>query len=187
MTDDAVKAHSFNRQVEVLRRRVGAARFAELEAALSPESRALIAKPPLGLGWLPVHRSTELLEKALLVLFKGDLAEMFEMGREQFKGDMSTLYRVFMRFASPHTLADRASAIFSTYQRGGTTMNCTAKEPNAVELLVENAVMPNPAFWSYLRGSIHAVIELSGVKRTEVKIISGGGRDPRALFRATWQ
>jgi|GEM_PF-1993881 len=183
-----IKANSFNRQIEVLRKRLGAARFEVLEQALSVETRALIARPPLPMAWIPTEHSTELLEKALSVGFHGHLGELFEVGREQFKGDMSTLYRVFMRLASPHTLADRASAIFATYQRGGgARMSCTAKAPQSVDLFVEHVRMPSPAFWSYLRGSIHAVLEMSGVKGTEVVIVRGGGSEPSTLFRGSWR
>ena len=83
-----LKANSFNRQIELLRARLGEQRFAELERALSAETRALIANPPLPMGWVPVERGMELLETALAVSFGGREQELFEFGREQLRGDM---------------------------------------------------------------------------------------------------
>lgn len=182
-----LKANSFNRQVELLRARLGPARFAALEHSLSAPTRALIAHPPLPMSWMPVEHAMELLEAALEVSFEGRTEELFALGREQFIGDMSTLYRAFMRLSSPHALAERAGSLFTTYQRGGAEMKCVAKTPHSVDFAVGPVPLASPAFWAYLRGTIHAVIELSGVRLPHVVLQSGGERDANAVFHVRWQ
>jgi hypothetical protein len=181
-----IKAAGFNSLIAVLRGMVPAPAFESFVAALPRECGDLIREPPLAVSWLPVAHVAPVHQGAFEHLFAREPAKMCELGRLQLRADMSGIYRLAMRVATPAYIAERTSKIYALYARGCGTMRTLVDQPGRLEILVENRPLPSSAFYHYIRGNILGVIELTGVKRVSATILEGGGDSARCLFRVTW-
>lgn len=180
------KAAGFNSSITTVRGMVTKEEFERFVAGLPPVSAALIQAPPLAMSWIPMEQTIEVHGRIFSDLFRGDPERMFEFGRRQFLADMNTMYKAFIRVASPRFVAGRAASIYETYTRDAGTMKVARDEERLIDLLVEGHPFPTTGNWAYLRGTVHAVIELTGVKDVKVKIAEGGGGSARCLYRITW-
>jgi hypothetical protein len=181
------KAAGFSSFLTVLRTMVPADRLEPFFTTLPADTLALIKHPPLPITWIPLDTSAVLYEAVHERLFGGDVERIFEAGRAQMKADMRGLYRVFIRIASPAYVAARTTQIWETYVRDAGKMRLVVEEPHLLEIEVTGHTRPSRAFWHFLRGNIHGVIELTGVKSPKVTILSGGGSGPDTRYRVTWQ
>jgi hypothetical protein len=173
--------------VKVVHDRVDAARWQRFVTALPPESRALIERPPLPVTWLPLRFVQPIWQSATDLLFDGDLEKVAEVGRLQIRADLSTIYRVFIRVASPRYVAQRATALYGTYFRANGLMSVVAEGEHRTDVRVAGVALPTPAFYASLRGSVAGAIELTGVHDVRAEIVEGGGASPNALFTVTWR
>jgi uncharacterized protein (TIGR02265 family) len=188
MTDSARtgKAAGFTTMIELLRDRLGAARFGAVQAALSPETRALIQTPPLATTWHEIRPWFELLEVAERVGFGGRTEAMAELGRAQMHRDMNTIYKVFIRLASAESIIKRAAAIYSTYTTNG-AMSAHRRAPRECEVRMRDVHYATPGFWAFQRGCLTGVLEVAGVKGSTCEIQSGGGTSTECLFVVRWR
>ncbi len=181
-----LKAAGFNSLIAVLRGMVSAPAFENFVAALPQECADLIRQPPLALSWIPLAHAAPVHKVAFEHLFAREPAKMCELGRLQLRADMTGIYRLAIRVASPSYIAERASKIYALYARGAGTLRAVVDQPGRMEFLLEDRPLPSSPFYHYLRGNILGVIELTGVQRVSVTIVEGGGTTPRCLFRVTW-
>src|SRR6478672_6668598 len=179
MTEPELKAAGFNSYVQALRTVGGDAAFARLLAAVTPETRALLEKPPLPMLWLPVRHSVELDEQAPATLFGGNVERMVDVGREQFRKDLGTVYRIFVRVASPHYVAERAAQIYQTYVRGNGTMRLADKGDKWLSLVFEGVRTPSPGFYALRRGNVLGAIDATGARNARIEQAEGGDRQPQ--------
>src|SRR4051812_3333190 len=89
------KAGGFLSMTAVARDRLGGEGFAAAPPPLSPETRAYVQKPPLPMSWMPSRPFMEVLDAVAAAAGRAD-QEGFEIGREQMRRDMSTVYKVLM-------------------------------------------------------------------------------------------
>ena len=123
----------------------GEAAFARLLTAVTPETRALLEKPPLPMIWLAGAPLVGARREGAGAMFDGNVERMVDVGREQFRQDLGTVYRIFVRVASPHYVAERAAQIYQTYVRGNGAMRVASKGDKWVELVFEGVNTPSPA------------------------------------------
>ncbi len=173
--------------VAVLRQMVQQSEFDKFVATLPRDTAEIVARPPLPVTWIPVETTFPLYEGAFERLFGGDVERMFEAGRIQLKNDFRGIYRMFIRIATPAYVAARTSQIWETYTRNGGVMQVVVEQPTLIEIQVTGHARPSRAIWHLIRGSIHGVIELTGVKSPRVTIVTGGGLGPDTRFRITWE
>ncbi len=181
-----LKAAGFNSLIKALREAVPAVAFDAFIAGLPPRTAALIVQPPLAMSWISLEDSVPVYPLSFERLFNRDPGKMFELGRAQLRADMTGIYRMFLRVASPRIVARRTSEIYRMYARECGTMDVRVDEPGRLEILVQDRPFASPAFYHYLRGSVFGVIELTGVKRLSVTIVEGGGDSSRCQLRVTW-
>jgi hypothetical protein len=181
------KASGLISWTKVVRQTVDSGRWNRFLAAIPPETRMVVEHPPLPITWLPMRPLLPIWEKANELLFDGDLEKGTDVARRQIREDLSTIYRVFIRVASPRFVCSRAAAIYSTYFRNNGTARVVAETERSADILVEDVALPSPHLYSRMRGSILGGIELTGARNPRVQIVSGGGSEPRCLFRAHWQ
>jgi hypothetical protein len=187
MAEAESKAAGLISWLKVARQNSGADEWARFLAALPPESRALVERPPLPVTWLPAATTTAIIDKASEMLFGGDVDKQIEVARQQLRNDLSTIYRVFIKVASPKYVASRAAAIYGTYFRNNGTMRVIAETDNSVDIVVEGVRLPSPSQYANFRGSILGALELTRVKNPRVVIVSGGGAtETSCLYRASW-
>ncbi len=186
METPQIKAAGFNSLVATLRGMVPGPAFDEFVAGLPRVSAALILEPPLAMSWIPLEDAMPVYTVASERLFQRDPIKMFELGRTQLRADMTGIYRMFLRVASPAFIAARSSEIYKLYTRGCGTLRTVIEQPGRIEVLLEDRPLPSPAFYHYLRGTVFGAMELTGVKQLNVTIAEGGGNSSRCLFRITW-
>jgi hypothetical protein len=186
MGDAEVKAAGFNSQLEAMKKVGGEAAWPRFIAALTPETRALVDRPPMAMTWLPARHAVEVDNKGVELLFGGDAQRMIDVGRENFRQDLGTVYRFFVRIASPQYVAARAATIYQTYTRNNGSMRVTRSEPRDIELVIEGVVTASPAFYMLRRGNVLGAIDATGVKGAAVELVSGGGHESGCVLQATW-
>jgi uncharacterized protein (TIGR02265 family) len=180
------KAAGFTTAVALLREMLGAARFADVYAAASAETRELIDHPPLAMGWLDLRPWFELLEVAERVEFGGRTEAMADLGRAQMRHDMSGIYKVFVRFATPESILKKTASIYGMYSKNG-TMSARQLGPGAAEIELKDVRYTTPGFWAFQRGCILGVLEIAGVKGAECELRSGGGNSSEGVFTVRWR
>lgn len=186
MSAPEIKAAGLNSLVTVLRTMVSGDAFDAFVAELPPACAALIRQPPLALSWISLEHAAPLFPLSFERLFDRDPAKMFELGRLQLRADMTGIYRIFLRIASPRIIGARTGEIYRMYTRECGTLRTVVDEPGHLELLVQDRSFASPALYHYLRGCVFGVFELTGVKRLVVTQIEGGGDSSRCQFRVTW-
>ena len=183
----ALKAAGFNSCVAALRRMVDGAAFERFVSSLPEDQQQPILWPHIASAWIPA----EIADAVMAAIHAGPLGgsdeKMFELGRQQIKDDMSTIYRFFLRIASPAYVLERATKIWDTYSREAGTLRVVKQRAKEVDIRVDNIFPRRPAFWPYLRGNIYGVLELTNVGELDVKVIDGGGAARFALMRASWK
>lgn len=179
-----LKAAGFNSSVAAVRELAGAAAFDAFVAKMPAELADYIRRPRLATTWIPFADFMAIAEGFLRELFRGDLERAFEVGRLQFKNDLSTVYKIFVRAGSVNYLAKRCAVVYGTYTRNAGTMRVVLEEDHLIEAEVIDHPFGRPALWQYLRGNIHAAAEASGARGVKTAIVET--RDRYCRYRLTW-
>lgn len=127
-----------------------------------------------------------MLEVAFDKIYRKNEDMMVEIGKKSFGGDLNSIYRVFIRIATPEYVADKASKIWETYNRNNGTLIARKPQDRMVELTYSGLFRGSPAYWAYQRGTVSAAIEATGVKRFNMTCLEGAGVHNRAVYRVTW-
>ncbi|MEW5852729.1 MAG: hypothetical protein AB2A00_28345 [Myxococcota bacterium] len=181
------KAQALNNRVATLRTLVPAATMEALLAALPPDTAEILRNPPLAVTWLPSHHWARVVETAHKVVFAGDDAQVHRWGRTAMLSDLSTVFRLFLKLASPQFIARRASNLWDQYNRNHGRVHSREVDGSTVEAIYEGVGSANASFWLFQRGVVHAAVEASGVKDVEARIVSGGGASPSCTIRVSWR
>jgi hypothetical protein len=179
-----LKAAGFNSAVAASRELVGDAAFDQFVAKLPPQLSDYILRPRLATTWIPFADFVTIAERLLSDLFRGDLERAFEVGRRQFKNDLSTVYKIFVRAGSVNYLAKRCAVVYGTYTKNCGTMRVVREDDHLIEADVIDHPFGRPALWQYLRGNVHAAAEASGARSVKTAIVSESDRNCR--YRLTW-
>lgn len=180
-----LKAAGVNSLLAVLQTMVGRERYLAWARTLPAATSSLIHQPRLAQEWIALETIAPLYPSALHDLFAGDTERLYELGRQQLRNDMSGIYRVFMRVASPGYVADKTAAIYAVYARGCGTLSVVARTDNSLEFLLDHRPFPSLAFFESLRGSIAGALELTGIKDLKVVALDAARAD-QCRLRATW-
>lgn len=186
MSTPAAKAAGLNTLVRVVRARVSPERFERAIRELPADVRRLVEEPPLPMEWIDFERSSTL-DDALCAALGNDLAAITEAAAEASREDLGTIYRAFMKLASPKYVAGRAAAIYATYTRASGAMKVVAEGPLHVEIALEGAPRPTPNFYALRRGNILGAVRATGVVGASCEIVRGGGRTSSVVYRASWE
>lgn len=180
-----LKAAGVNSVISVLASMVAPAAFQAWSRQLPPATLSLIERPRLPQSWVPLEDINPLWTSSLTGLFGGDLSKLFELGRLQLRADMSGIYRVFLRVASPGFVADRAAAIYGVYGQNCGSLAVVGRTPTTLDIAVTERPLPSAAVYEYLRGSIAGALELTGVSALRVEMVKAP-HDNERHYRATW-
>lgn len=106
-----VKGMSYLSYVTPLQRDRGAL-WAAVEAKLSPASRQFFSEPIFANNWYPRVHMHELL-RAFKQSTNGDANELRELGGMAARYQVHLVYRMFLKFATPAMVFNRASSVWS--------------------------------------------------------------------------
>ena len=185
MSDPAVKAAGMNTMVEVVRSRAPAADFHRAVQAMAPEGRALVEHPPLPLVWVPLAIAATV-ENAMGAALGQDWNAIVEAAAEATKRDLGTIYRVFMKVASPKYVTSRAAALYTTYTRDAGTMRVTAEGDSHAEVTLEGVVYPTEMYYACRRGNILGALRATGARNVRCEMVKGGNTETYAVYRGSW-
>jgi hypothetical protein len=186
VAEPELKAAGFNSSMQVARELVGEAAFDRFVEKLPPELADLIKRPRLATNWLSFTQVMTINERILDDLMHGDLEKVFELGRRQFKADLNSIYKVFVRVGSVNFIAKRTAVLYGTYTRNCGTMSVVREEPNLLEVEVNGHPLARPGLWHYLRGNVHGGAEASGAKNVKSLLVEASDVSQRARIRITW-
>jgi hypothetical protein len=182
----ASKAAGFTTTTHTIREMASADAWERLLAALPEDTRALVHKPPLAVAWLDVHHFGALIDTALRVVFAGDEGALVVVGRRSIGKDLNTLYKMFIRLATPSFVIQRATKLWAQYNQEHGHMAAASLDMHSARITYSNIVIGSPAFWAYQRGAILAAVDATGIKNARIELAAGGGVDS-ATFEARWE
>jgi hypothetical protein len=185
MPESESKASGFNSSVRALKE-LYPQKFEAFVAALPPETAALLRTPPLSMSWISSRHFVALLVTALHVLFGGDPEKATEVARRAIANDLGTVYRIFIRLASPAFVLERAGKIYATYTRNNGRLRVIRSGKGFAEMTFEGVVWRSPVTWAYNAGALLATIDATGLKNGKVVLTSGGGDGADGIMMCTW-
>jgi hypothetical protein len=156
-------------------------------AAMPPAARDLALNPPLPVTWINAHAITDLIRIGHQVALKGNDELLVQAARTAIKGDLNTLYKIFIRLASPQWVIDRAPKLWETYSRNNGTVSSSRTGERSTEVRYSKVTVTTPTFWLYQQGGLGGVLEATGLKHPMVKLVSGGGTSHDGVFHCSWQ
>lgn len=183
-----VKGTAFKSRISYVQRHHGAEAldrvFAELEDRELAESLKKRAMPG---GWYSFENYVDLLRTIDRVCGTGSGTMFRPMGAQVAEDDLSTVYRIFMRVASPSFILKKASHIWRQYYDVGELV-VTRDQPDLAQF--EICDMPNPdiAHCDSIAGWTQKCIEMTGASDVNVEHSTCRTRgDDQCIFEATWK
>ena len=126
--DDAqVKGYTFLSYMTPLKRERGAL-WAKIEQSLPPESQAFFSATIFANDWYP-RRHLHALMSTLDECVRGDKSEVRELGSMAARYQVHVIYRLFLKFATPAMVFDRASSVWSRQSTVG-SFSVIDKQPD---------------------------------------------------------
>ncbi|MCP4899554.1 MAG: hypothetical protein GY906_21520 [bacterium] len=147
---------------------------------------ASLKKRALPSGWYSFENYVDLLETIDRVCGKGDGSLFRGMASQVAQDDLSTIYRAFIRVASPAFVLKKASHIWRQYYDSG-DLQVLKDQPG--EVLLEVCDMPNPqtAHCESISGWVEQCVRMTGAANAKVSHDSCRVRgDDRCIFNVRW-
>ncbi len=160
--------------------------WAKLLKAIAPDTAAMITSPPMPVAWIPAKHGSEIIRNAYEVAFgrRDDL--LMQCAKKQLRSDLNTIYKIFVRLASPQYVIERGAKLWDTYNRHNGAVVARQTSDTSAEVRFTGVVTSFPAFWIYQRGAIVGVLEATGLKQPRAVLTSGGASEPDAVIEASW-
>jgi hypothetical protein len=187
MASPEQKGAGFLSLLKVVRTRLPPPAFADLMKRLPKDTQHLIEHPPLPVAWIANHHGRLLLDELYHHVLRKNDAELEEIARLALMADLNSIYRMFIRFASPQYVIDRGSRIWETYTRNNGRVRAEATSKNSCDVFYEDIAETGAAFWVYQRGAIRGVLAATGMKDIAVEIVAGGSDTGSAKFAVRWR
>jgi hypothetical protein len=158
----------------------------EVFPRLEPETRAIVARTVLASSWYPFASLADLIRTADKVMGAGDLAIAREMGRYSATANLSTVFRLLIRFTTPTTILAKGAALWSLNHDSG-RVEARPDGTNAALYVIHDHGEPDLAFCASLAGWIERCLEMTGAKTVVVNEEACAAREGSVCrFRATW-
>ena len=183
MSEALSKAAGFNTTAKALRRMLGNERFEQLTQTLPADTQALLRRPPPAMQWLPLGHFLALIHGAEACL--GGVSHVEELARKAISEDLNTVYRVFIRLATPQYVLTRAANLFSTYNQNNGELVIRQTSVTSVEVAYIGQASDSPAYWAYQKGALWAVVNLLGLRAPAIAPIAPR-KNEDAVFRVSW-
>jgi hypothetical protein len=183
-----VKGTAISGRLNYARRRGGDEAVQTIVNGLSdPAARELLADgKPLKSNWYPFSALVDITVGIDRLFGKGDLSIVQEVGGDVAEADLNGVYKLFMQFASPQYLVDKAASLWRNYYDSGELLVVERGQDMAMlELRAFDA--PHRAHCLSVLGWMIRSLKLCGCKdvvgtHPECRAQGHG----RCVFRATW-
>jgi hypothetical protein len=172
-SESQAKALIFSNNVGTLREMFASNqdRWRQFVAALSADTQLLLSHPPIASSWLPLSQHVEVITTAHDVLFERDIKGAFELGRQSTLRSMRSVYRFFIRVASPNHVIGRSTQMWDTFFRGNGAVQTNLLAPQLLQVQFRGITLPSEPFWEVQRGGFVALAELTRVQDVRTRYV----------------
>ena len=168
---------SFAGVIKYIRNTYGEGGFQKILVSLDPQDRDVVMSKDETLPWYPAHSFINLIRTVDKVYGKGDYALCREIGRFSANDSFTGIYRVFVQFANPRFILNRAALVWRMVYDSGNAEVLYIEE-KAVNFKIKDFDSPDKALCEEIGGYLEKAIGLSGARNVEVSEIkcrcSGG-------------
>jgi hypothetical protein len=168
------------------RERFGERGYAEVLSSLSDEDREALASV-ISVGWYDLALYARLIRALDRVRGKDDLSLLSDLGRYEAEHDFTTIHRVFLRFANPDYVVEKAFELWRRFHDTGTWIIVRESERRMLGTLEEWGVV-DEALCKELTAYLQRLLELTGAKDVRVQHATcraiGSGS---CVFIGTWR
>jgi hypothetical protein len=167
----------------------GAEGLKRLAAAMpSLEAAEMVRTGVLVGSWYPFAHLVSLLEQGEALFGEGSGTFAKRMGASCADFDLRGVYRIFIRFAAPGYLIERASKVWRQYYDSGELAVIEADPARRVVFELSGFATPHRGHCDTVLGWTERAFELSGVQNVRGEHPSCRARgDCRCLFRVEWE
>jgi hypothetical protein len=154
---------------------------------LSAPTRDIVTGTVLASTWYPFETLVDVIRTADRIVGKGDLALAKEMGRYAATANLSTVFRILVRLATPKTVLAKGASLWSLHHDTGKAV-ATEDGPGGASYEIRDFGAPDRALCVSLEGWIERCMEITGAKNVEVReeeCATKGG--PVCRFRGSWK
>ena len=134
--------------------------------------------------WYPLKVYIDINKAIINKYGDGNHKIIYEIAKEGAMKNMNSVYKIFMKIASPAYVTKKAAAIYSQFYTFG-KMKVHTSEPNRAVLHLEG--VPNePIFFERISGYMSGVLELTKVKN--VKLTYEYDKNKKCvIFEGSWK
>ncbi|GEM_PF-2050790 len=159
--------------------------WAELLLRISPNDRDELASV-LPIGWYPLSLHTRLIHALDIVHGYDDLSLIVQLGRFKAERDLSTIQRMFMRFATPALMFDKTADYWRRFHDTG-QWKVVRPDSNSVHATLSDWACVDAAQCRELVGYLGRVLELARTKSPVMQHTMCRARgDAVCIFEARW-
>jgi len=182
-----IKGTALNSRCHYVVRHHGEAAFEEVLARLGkPEYAEVLRKGVLKSEWYPFELYLELIRHIDAVCGTGDGSLYPVMAAQAAQDDLTTIYKVFFRIATPAFILSKARRIWSQYYDTGELVVVEHVAGRAI-MEVRDFEAPHRAHCSSIAGWMQQCIVMTGASDAAVQHLSCRAQgDQRCMFSATW-
>lgn len=165
--------------------RFGVQGWEELLEHISPNDRDELASV-LPIGWYPLALHTRLIHALDIVHGYDDLSLIVQLGRFKAERDLSTIHRLFMRFATPSLMFGKTADYWRRFHDTG-EWQVVRPDANSVQATLSNWACVDTAQCRELVGYLGRVLELARTKNPMMEHPKCRARgDAVCVFQARW-
>jgi hypothetical protein len=170
---------------EFTQARFGSSAWPAVLDKVTPHDRAEIVNV-LTVGWYPLSLYTRLIHALEEVHGYGDMSLVVQLGRYEAERDLTTIHRVFLRFANPACTLEKMGDYWRRFHDSG-QWTVTRESEHLVTGYLDEWGHVDHALCRELVGYMGRMIELAGAKNAIVEHPFCRARgDARCFFRGRW-
>ena len=141
----------------------------------------------LAQDWIPMELGSTYYEASAPLLYPGRTSSAAQrlLGREIALHHLPTIYRIFIRLATPHFMIQQSARVWSTYHTVGRSRVEGSVEASSVHLLVEDYPELHPIMRESICGFIIGSLELTGAR--DVRVVQSTSNPQRWDFQVGWR
>jgi hypothetical protein len=137
--------------------------------------------------WYPMHDAAIIPTSKVGELFFHDPKKgAWECGRYSAENALTGVYKLYVKFASPGHIIERASRVFAAYYQPCELVAANFK-PKSVEVIIKKMSQPHPIIEHRIGGWMERALEISGcsgIKITIPKSLTNGATE--TVFAISW-
>lgn len=185
MKGPRAKGSTINMAIAAFRDILGPELFQSQVATLSAEAQRPLVAPPTFAEWVPQPLCSEFYDYAFR-LFGGSAITMHRAGVLAAKAGLKSSYQIFLRALSPQRTIRNWPTIWKVITAEWGDAKVSRLDEGVVEIVMEHFPQNSTAVWHFISGLLLGVVEASGGKNGNCRIIGGGGSMQQCTFEVSW-